>query len=85
MDELTKKKINIGIELIKRPKILFVENPMINLQLSESLNLIKVFDWLKSLGITVVMSLREPKWQVLERCTHLIFINEGYVSFSGRP
>ena len=28
VDLLTRKKVNIGIELIKKPEILFVENPM---------------------------------------------------------
>ena len=83
--EEVRKRVSIASVLLHLPKVLFLETPTVNLDLSAGLCLVK---YLKSLskerGMAVVVTLGQPRRPLFELLDTVIMLDEGQIAYSGR-
>eukprot|EP00817_Percolomonadidae_sp_ATCC50343_P006831 CAMPEP_0117428628 /NCGR_PEP_ID=MMETSP0758-20121206/8292_1 /TAXON_ID=63605 /ORGANISM="Percolomonas cosmopolitus, Strain AE-1 (ATCC 50343)" /LENGTH=578 /DNA_ID=CAMNT_0005215087 /DNA_START=553 /DNA_END=2286 /DNA_ORIENTATION=- len=78
-----KRRVNIAVELVISPQVLFLDEPTTGL---DSFNALKVVQCLKKLaekGRIVIMSIHQPRTQVFTLCDELLLLSEGKVVYSG--
>ena len=79
-----KKRVNIGIELVAYPRVLFLDEPTSGLDSSGSLQVGRCLQRFSSLGITVVSVIHQPRISVFHCFTHcLLFARGGRTVFLG--
>lgn len=61
-----KKRVNIGIELIQNPNLLFLDEPTTGLDSTNALNVMRVVQRLKKKGITIISTIHQPSAKILE-------------------
>ena len=83
-DELTRgisggqrKRVNIGIELMASPLILFLDEPTSGLDSTTTQQLIDSLEKLAGLGLTIAMVIHQPRYEVLLKIDDLILLQKG--------
>eukprot|EP01064_Diplonema_japonicum_P029296 TRINITY_DN4703_c0_g1_i1.p1 TRINITY_DN4703_c0_g1~~TRINITY_DN4703_c0_g1_i1.p1 ORF type:complete len:671 (+),score=84.12 TRINITY_DN4703_c0_g1_i1:66-2078(+) len=83
--EEVRKRVAIAAEVLHLPKVLFLEVPTYSLDLTSGMRVMRL---LKALayerGMTVVMTLSQPRRPVYELLDSVILLDEGGLAFSGR-
>lgn len=82
-NQLLMKKLNVAIEILNEPLILFVQNPFDQLNYSEQMALLKLFLKLKSKGITIVCSMQNYHDEIMQYFDKMIFLYEQRILFDG--
>ena len=70
-----KKRVSIGIELISRPNLLFLDEPTTGLDSSTALDIIRELKELTKDGMTLITTIHSPSDDILETFDNLIIIN----------
>jgi ABC-type multidrug transport system ATPase subunit len=83
-DELTRgisggqrKRVNIGIELMGSPLVLFLDEPTSGLDATTTQLLIDSLEKLAALGLTIAMVIHQPRMEVLRKIQNLILLQKG--------
>lgn len=74
------KRIELGLELLSKPDILFVDEPLSGLDSYSSLITIK---HIKNLKETAVITAHNPSNSILEYCDHIIILYNSKIFFEG--
>ena len=72
-----KKRVNIGMELVAYPRVLFLDEPTSGLDSAASLQVARCLQRMRSLGITVVTVIHQPRFSVFRCFSHCMLFAKG--------
>lgn len=72
-----KKRVNIGIELVSRPSVLMLDEPTSGLDSTTALSIIHSLKNLADMGMTVVMSIHQPRYSLFELFDEVLLLGLG--------
>lgn len=80
-----KKRVNVGIELVSSPNLLFLDEPTTGLDSTTAFEVLHHIQNLKRSGITVITTIHSPSAEILEMFDNLIILCDGFLVFEGKP
>ena len=81
-----RKRLNIALELIREPQLLFVDEPTSGLSSTDSENVIELLKELALKGKLVISTIHQPSAVLFRQFDHLIVLDKGgYPVYSGNP
>jgi ABC-type multidrug transport system ATPase subunit len=81
-----RKRLNIALELIREPMLLFVDEPTSGLSSTDSENVIALLKEQALKGKLVVSTIHQPSSELFKQFDHLIVLDKGgYPVYSGNP
>ncbi|MBI9053093.1 MAG: ATP-binding cassette domain-containing protein [Bacteroidales bacterium] len=81
-----RKRLNIGMELMREPAILFIDEPTSGLSSNDSTNLINTLREQTLRGKLVLMNIHQPSSDIFKLIDQLIVLDDGgYVVYTGDP
>jgi len=78
-----KKRVNIGLALITRPPILFLDEPTTGLDSAMADEVVGIMSFLASQGRTVVATIHSPTASAFSLFDDLVMLNEGQLVYAG--
>lgn len=72
-----KKRVNIGLELVAMPSVLFMDEPTSGLDGAATVSLAQCMGLLRRSGLTIVCVIHQPRWLVFQEFTHVLLLGEG--------
>ena len=72
-----KKRVNIGMELVAEPSVLFCDEPTSGLDATTSGEIMKVLQAVASRGTMVVVVLHQPRYEIFEQFDNVILLSKG--------
>ncbi|MAA80337.1 MAG: hypothetical protein CL916_13870 [Deltaproteobacteria bacterium] len=72
-----RKKVNIALELLTEPDLLFLDEPTSGLDSSSTLDVMKVLKELSDDGTTIIMTIHQPRIEAYNLLSHLILLTKG--------
>lgn len=72
-----RKKVNIALELLTEPDLLFLDEPTSGLDSSSTLDVMKVLKELADDGTTIIMTIHQPRIEAYNLLSHLILLTKG--------
>ena len=79
-----RKRVNIGMELIAEPPVLFLDEPTSGLDSATSLLVMKILLSLAKKGLTIICVLHQPRYEVFMMANSILFLSkDGRVIFQG--
>ncbi len=81
-----RKRLNIALELIREPAVLFVDEPTSGLSSSDSENLIRILKKQTEKGKLVIANIHQPSSTIFKMIDRLWILDKGgYPIYSGNP
>ena len=81
-----RKRVNIGLELMRRPKILILDEPTSGLDSAASLMVSEALARLLKTGVTVMSIIHQPRYSIFAMFHHIILLGfGGRVMYCGKP
>lgn len=81
-----RKRVNIALELVRQPLVLFVDEPTSGLSSSDALQIVEILQSLAREGRIVFFTLHQPSSDIYKKLDQLLFLDEGgYTIFWGAP
>lgn len=81
-----KKRVNIGLELVKQPRVLFLDEPTSGL---DSANALSVFNHLSKItvqnNLMTVAILHQPRYDIFQLCDDILLLGKGGRSIYSGP
>lgn len=79
-----RKRVNIGLELVGSPTLLFLDEPTSGLDATTALAVVHCLKVLSSLGLTMVMSIHQPRYRLFEFFDDVcMLLKGGYTAYFG--
>eukprot|EP01135_Chromosphaera_perkinsii_P011293 Nk52_evm74s2367 gene=Nk52_evmTU74s2367 len=78
------KRVNIGIELVTDPKVLFLDEPTTGLDSSIALEVMEVVRGLATRGRSVIATIHQPSEECFSLFDNLILLVAGEVAYNGK-
>eukprot|EP00027_Filamoeba_sp_ATCC50430_P008179 CAMPEP_0168554766 /NCGR_PEP_ID=MMETSP0413-20121227/7959_1 /TAXON_ID=136452 /ORGANISM="Filamoeba nolandi, Strain NC-AS-23-1" /LENGTH=782 /DNA_ID=CAMNT_0008585537 /DNA_START=29 /DNA_END=2377 /DNA_ORIENTATION=+ len=72
-----RKRVNIGLELVALPKLLFLDEPTTGLDSNTSKEIMAFLRLIAQQGITVVIVIHQPRYEILQMCDELLLLAKG--------
>lgn len=73
-----RRRLSLAIQLLSRPKVLFLDEPTTGLDLSSSLKLIGLLQkFCQSQGITVILSIHQPRLEITNMFDNICLLTRG--------
>lgn len=81
-----RKRVNIALEVVRSPLVLFVDEPTSGLSSSDALQVVELLQALAREGRIVFFTLHQPSSEIYKKLDHLLFLDEGgYTIYWGTP
>jgi len=81
-----RKRLNIGLELIREPSVLFLDEPTSGLSSKDSINVIELLRKLALKGKLIFVVIHQPSSDIYKMFDKMIFLDKGgYLSYYGNP
>lgn len=81
-----RKRLNIGLELIREPSVLFLDEPTSGLSSKDSLNVIELLRELVLKGKLIFVVIHQPSSDIYKMFDKMIFLDKGgYLAYYGNP
>jgi ABC-type multidrug transport system ATPase subunit len=81
-----KKRVNIGLELVADPDVLFLDEPTSGLDSTSSEIILAALKELSRLGRTIIMVIHQPRYSIFASMDNVIFLGTGGKTvYSGSP
>ncbi|MCS7152686.1 MAG: ATP-binding cassette domain-containing protein [Bacteroidia bacterium] len=81
-----RKRVNIALEVVRGPLVLFVDEPTSGLSSSDAEQVVDLLQALARDGRIVFFTLHQPSSDIYKKIDHLLFLDEGgYAIFWGSP
>lgn len=80
-----KKRVNVGMELIRNPNLLFLDEPTTGLDSTNAYNVMESLEKLKKKGITIVSTLHQPSQKILQMFDKILILVDGKMVYDGDP
>lgn len=78
-----RKRVSVGVELVRGPAILFLDEPTTGLDASAAMDVMIALRQLADVGIPVVCSLLQPSQELFETCTHVNLMSDRSCVYFG--
>ena len=78
-----RKRLAIGVELLSRPSILFLDEPTTGLDASAALHVMETIQKVALKGRTVVLTLHQPRSNIYMLFNRLILLAKGHMVYFG--
>lgn len=72
-----RKRVNVGIELVAQPVILFCDEPTSGLDSASSKEVCEVLQDIAKSGITVITVIHQPRYEIFEMFEQLLLLGKG--------
>ncbi len=72
-----RKKLNIAVELVADPKVLFLDEPTTNIDASSAIKIVKILHKLSTLGITIIAVIHQPRGEIFNYIDDLLLMVPG--------
>ena len=72
-----KKRVNIGMELVAYPRVLFLDEPTSGLDSTASIKVCQCLKRLTSLGITVICVIHQPRYSIFRSFDNVLLLGKG--------
>lgn len=79
-----RKRVNIGMELITKPGVLFLDEPTTGLDSSTAAAVISLLHSLSLKGKTIIFSIHQPRFSIFRHFDKLHLLSKGQTVFHGR-
>ena len=81
-----RKRLNIALELIREPAILFIDEPTSGLSSSDSENIIDLLKELSLKGKLIYVVIHQPSSDIYKKIDRLLLLDKGgYLIYNGNP
>jgi ABC-type multidrug transport system ATPase subunit len=80
-----RKRVSIGMELVKETAFLFLDEPTSGLDSATSVSVLLTLHELAALGMNIVATLHQPRPEIVQRLHSIIILSEGRIIFQGTP
>lgn len=81
-----RKRLNIGLELLRKPSILFVDEPTSGLSSNDSINIMDLLKELSLQGKLIFVVIHQPSSDIFKMFDQLIILDKGgYQVYYGNP
>nr|WP_321450921.1 ATP-binding cassette domain-containing protein [uncultured Carboxylicivirga sp.] len=81
-----RKRLNIALELIRKPSIIYLDEPTSGLSSSDALSVISLLKEITHLGKIVIINIHQPSSDIFYLFDKLLILdNNGYTSYFGNP
>lgn len=81
-----RKRLNIGLELLRKPSVLFVDEPTSGLSSNDSINIMDLLKELSLQGKLVFVVIHQPSSDIFKMFDQLIILDKGgYQVYYGNP
>ncbi|MEN2992788.1 MAG: ATP-binding cassette domain-containing protein [Bacteroidia bacterium] len=81
-----RKRVNIALEVVRQPLVLFVDEPTSGLSSSDALQVVELLQALAREGRIVFFTLHQPSSEIYKKLDYLLFLDEGgYAIYWGSP
>ena len=81
-----KKRVNIGLELVADPDVLFLDEPTSGLDSTSAEIILAALKELSRLGRTIIMVIHQPRYSIFSSMDNVIFLGPGGKTvYSGNP
>ena len=78
-----RKRTSIGIELVAAPLVLFLDEPTSGLDAHAASSIISILKALSQSGITVIVTIHQPRMEIFDMMDDLILLANGQVVYQG--
>eukprot|EP00281_Chroomonas_sp_CCMP1168_P034077 CAMPEP_0206242146 /NCGR_PEP_ID=MMETSP0047_2-20121206/16896_1 /ASSEMBLY_ACC=CAM_ASM_000192 /TAXON_ID=195065 /ORGANISM="Chroomonas mesostigmatica_cf, Strain CCMP1168" /LENGTH=227 /DNA_ID=CAMNT_0053667135 /DNA_START=1 /DNA_END=681 /DNA_ORIENTATION=+ len=78
-----RKRVNIGMELVTSPSILFLDEPTTGLDAATSYSVLALLRTLADFGRTIVLSIHQPRFKIFEMFDTVTLLSEGSMAYHG--
>lgn len=72
-----RKRVNIGMEIVSDPTLLFLDEPTSGLDSSSSLEVMSSLRDLAARGMTIMAVIHQPRYEIFERFHDVLFLGKG--------
>ncbi|EFN56469.1 hypothetical protein CHLNCDRAFT_22567, partial [Chlorella variabilis] len=72
-----RKRVNVGLELVADPLLMFLDEPTSGLDSSASSALVAALQAVSRSGVTVAAVVHQPSWQICQKIGHLLLLGKG--------
>ena len=72
-----KKRVNIGMELVAMPSIIFMDEPTSGLDGTATLELAQCLIKLRETGLTIICVIHQPRYAVFKSFSHVLLLGAG--------
>jgi len=78
-----KKRVNVGIELVCNPSVIFLDEPTTGLDSFQANNVVGMCRDIARAGRTVVATIHQPRSSIFEMLDYLVLLSEGRMAYFG--
>lgn len=79
-----RKRVSIGMELAAAPMAIFLDEPTSGLDAAAASSIMRTLKSIASLGITIIVTIHQPRAEIMEMVDELILLANGQVVCEGR-
>uniref|UniRef100_A0A0G4HZB8 ABC transporter domain-containing protein n=1 Tax=Chromera velia CCMP2878 TaxID=1169474 RepID=A0A0G4HZB8_9ALVE len=79
-----RKRLSIGLELLSDPAVLLLDEPTTGLDSKNAADVVNEMKRLAGEGRTIVCSIHQPSFEILQTFDRLVLLEKGRVSFCGK-
>jgi ABC-type multidrug transport system ATPase subunit/pSer/pThr/pTyr-binding forkhead associated (FHA) protein len=81
-----RKRVNLGVELVSDPVLLFLDEPTSGLSSSDTADIITVLRELANQGKTIILTIHQPSAEVYNKMNYVLLLAKGgQLAFFGPP
>jgi ABC transport system ATP-binding/permease protein len=81
-----RKRVNLGVELVSDPVLLFLDEPTSGLSSSDTADIITVLRELANRGKTIILTIHQPSVEVYNKMNYVLLLAKGgQLAFFGPP
>eukprot|EP01134_Creolimax_fragrantissima_P002046 CFRG2046T1 len=78
-----RKRVNVGLELVKAPSVLFLDEPTTGLDSSTAERLVELLKRLTKRGRTIILSIHQPRYSIFKKFDQLLLLTAGEFVYAG--
>jgi ABC-type multidrug transport system ATPase subunit len=78
-----RKRVNIGLELVADPVVLFLDEPTSGLDSTSAEVVLSALQGMTRAGMTVITVIHQPRYSIFERFDQVILMGNGQTVYSG--
>ena len=72
-----RKRVNIGLEMVSDPTVLFLDEPTSGLDSSSSMDVCSALGKIAQLGLTIVLVLHQPRYEIFTAFDDVLLLGKG--------
>ncbi len=79
-----RKRVSIGIGLVSRPRVLFLDEPTTGLDSSAAFNIVGYLaKAVRATGVVCILTIHQPSYAAFSQLDDLYLLEQGRLAFSG--